>query len=582
MPRLVVMRRSLVIAVAWITFMIRGPVGSTLVRGAEPTVTGIAAVHRHGQTFVTWNEAARGEAAAEVRYSLYRSDEPITAENLNRAEVCYHGVLYNSAKLYGAAFNQKDRLDESKPYTILEEKGKPLPAWSGLAVRTALRKGRGYYAVVATDLKLQPLTNVVPGESATTRAVDEEPAPIEPIKLYDSKERATYVAQTSITGTKHLPLSLRLGGSDARGGGAGAWGDYYLFFGTPDMGYRDGLAGVFSVQENRDKTENRLQIVVRDAVEHPNGRQAMETYWFGYACVPTGATHAEPRVYPFTERQLLWIVDWTAKRYAADPMRITVGGNSSGAVGSFNVGWRHPELFAAAYPVSGRVRRVPAVVLSGKYDRFHPFTMADGQTPYLDYVDGPKFASERHDDLPFLGWASGRNDGYATWPEQIDLVRDLTANHHGFAFAWNNGGHGDGGKAMRVITQFYPPEKFARDRSYPAFGNSSFDQKMGPGDVTLGDLEGGINLGFVWDEVIDEPGMWSARLANELADRDVTVDVTARRCQRFKLRPGTKVKWVSSSGETGLLDSDAFGLVTVPQLRLAAKRKTVLTLSATP
>src|SRR5687767_5096221 len=74
------------------------------IRAAEIEVTGIQAVHRHGQTFVTWQDVAEGEAGANYRYSLYRSTEPITAQNLPQAQLCYRGVLNNSAKLYGSAF----------------------------------------------------------------------------------------------------------------------------------------------------------------------------------------------------------------------------------------------------------------------------------------------------------------------------------------------------------------------------------------------------------------------------------------------------------------------------------------------
>src|SRR5262245_54533239 len=106
-------------------------------RAADLEVTAIRAVHRHGQTFITWKDVAQGEAGAKYRYSLYRSEAPITARNLDRAELCYRGVLNNSARLYGTAFNRKDRLDPDGPRAVIEEGGKPLPPWSGLAVRTA-------------------------------------------------------------------------------------------------------------------------------------------------------------------------------------------------------------------------------------------------------------------------------------------------------------------------------------------------------------------------------------------------------------------------------------------------------------
>src|SRR5262249_54285789 len=118
-------------------------------RAADLEVTSIKAVHRHGQTFVTWKDVAKGEAGAKYRYSLYRSDQPITADNLAKAELCYRGVLPFSAKLYGSAFTMKDRLDPAKPYAVIEEGGQSLPPWSGLAVHTAQQAGKAYYAVVA-------------------------------------------------------------------------------------------------------------------------------------------------------------------------------------------------------------------------------------------------------------------------------------------------------------------------------------------------------------------------------------------------------------------------------------------------
>src|SRR5688572_29061409 len=83
---------------------------------ADPEVKAIRAVHRHGQTFVTWLDAASGEAGSRYRYRLYRSDKPITEANLAQAELTIDGILNNSAKLFGHAFYQKDRIDPAKPY----------------------------------------------------------------------------------------------------------------------------------------------------------------------------------------------------------------------------------------------------------------------------------------------------------------------------------------------------------------------------------------------------------------------------------------------------------------------------------
>ena len=167
------------------------------VMATEPEVREIRVNHRHGQTFVTWSDAAAGEGGAKYRYSLYRSDRPITAQNLKQAELCYHGILNNSARLFGTAFNMKDRLDPKKPYCIIEEGGKPLPPWSGLAVHTVRKDGKAYYAVLATDEKHSPLSPIVPGKSATIEPLEEKIALIQPIKLYDSKARGITETITS-------------------------------------------------------------------------------------------------------------------------------------------------------------------------------------------------------------------------------------------------------------------------------------------------------------------------------------------------------------------------------------------------
>lgn len=160
------------------------------------------------------------------------------------------------------------------------------------------------------------------------------------------------------------------------------------------------------------------------------------------------------------------------------------------------------------------------------------------------------------------------------------MVKALTANHHGFTFAWNDGGHSEGGKPMGIITKYYPASRFARNRSYPAFGNSSINQNMGNGDKKDGDLEGGINLGFDWKELVDEEGKWSITVSNELAKEAMTVDVTPRRCQKFKLKPGVKCKWTTSTGASGASEVDQWGLVTVPKVVIKADMGTVLTIQA--
>ena len=116
--------------------------------GAEDeklAVTGIEAVHRDGQTFVMWRDAAEGAAGARCRYSLYRSSKPITEPTLRQAHLVYRGVVNNSAKLFGADFRATDRLDPDKPTVTLPFRGRPLDGFplaiSSSQIRARVRAG---------------------------------------------------------------------------------------------------------------------------------------------------------------------------------------------------------------------------------------------------------------------------------------------------------------------------------------------------------------------------------------------------------------------------------------------------------
>jgi hypothetical protein len=59
----------------------------------------------------------------------------------------------------------------------------------------------------------------------------------------------------------------------------------------------------------------------------------------------------------------------------------------------------------------------------------------------------------------------------------------------------------------------------------------------------------------------------------------MTVDVTPRRCQQFKLKPA-ECKWTTSTGASGTVIADKWGLVTVPKVVIKAGMGTVLTIEA--
>ena len=91
---------------------------------------------------------------------------------------------------------------------------------------------------------------------------------------------------------------------------------------------------------------------------------------------------------------------------------------------------------------------------------------------------------------------------------------------------------------------------------------------------------GGINLGFAWSQVVDEPDRWSVKLSNELCqDGPMTVDVTPRRCRKFKPNAGEKLKWTNGVSGQGEVVADEWGLVTVPKVIIKPGESTLLTIA---
>lgn len=523
-------------------------------------VEALHVVHHHGQSFVWWPDRETGEAGASYRYRLYRSSTPLTTDvDLTSAELVSEHFNH-SGQRFGTAFRPAQRLDVENPMAIIEAGGAPLPLWSGLAVSTAPANGCAYFALIAVDLEGTPVESIEPGRNATEVPVAELRAAIEPILVEASDERpGPSVPQTRITGTPNLPLIVDLHASNATGGGAGEYGDSYAYFGDRSMGYQDGMPGVFSVQEDRTASGNQLRMRNRDTIVHPDGSRGVETHWFGYLAE---TVRLERHAHPFTEARLLHWIDFVIDHYEVDPERVYARGQSMGAWGTMTFAYRRPEIFAAVHPSLPRFRQrsLAALFVAGSRD---DDTLPSGEN-WREHHDAIRFVeSHRAETLPFVAWNIGRQDGFSTWQEQVDMVHALTAARQGFAFAWNNGNHSDGTAPSSIVRGDYPLERFARDLSFPAFTESSLDEDVGTGDPSAGDLQGGINLGFEWDDPEESATSWRVVIGNHRCVAPMTVTITPRRTQRFRPTPGTPIRYTSSRGETGEIVVDGDGLVSV-------------------
>jgi hypothetical protein len=556
---------------------------------STPNVTNIRVIHHDGQTFITWNDVAPGAAGANYRYDIYRSLTPITdAASLKVAKLIQLGVFNNSGQ-FGAQFpySQATRQDGGKAMAVVEQGtcgtrgaysvcGKPLEPFTGLAVHTATETASAYYAVITTDqTHIRRDSPVSPGANSTTLPVDEEPGLILPVKYYDSNDgvHRQDVGDRFISGQKNLPLWFSLHGS---GGCPSAlvFGDLWQLWGDSSMGYQEGIPRDFAVYElHSGATFGQRTLVAQpcDTVWTTDGLGQLETFWFGYLGTQLGAAGSHQWALPVTESSLDVILKWVIAHYGADPNRVYGVGRSMGGWGTSTWALRHPDVFAALFPAMPRWEEtaIPNMTTKVTDKATNATLMVDRQTKYQAHMNSVSYVREHcGDTIPFIGWGIGRNDGYASWQEQVDMINVLKSCRQGFAFYWNGGGHGDGPAAARVILTQYET-RFARNISYPAFTNSSLDDNPGSGDPAQGDLAGCINCGFTWTDVHDAAELWSANLSNAKNPGTMRVDVTPRNEQAFRHPPGSVVAWHTSTGQAGTVMSDRFGLVTATGIVLS-------------
>ncbi|MEN6641554.1 MAG: prolyl oligopeptidase family serine peptidase [Armatimonadia bacterium] len=561
---------------------------------AAPAVTDLQAQYRNGQVFLTWNETPGLEGTLVVRMSL----EPITAANVAQAAVVAEGLNPRSAddwwlnpETYGNPL-EKGKVRPPREGFLIAAGGQKLNPDSGLHVHTVGTDevGSYYYAVTTRDAAGVDDLDVTPGTNALAQPVAQKVEAVEPIW---QKTEAPLDPAT----TKGMPMHLILHAK------TGIGGMEFLAFGDKSLGWREGLPFKFGVRISGDAvivTPTDRTWIGRMFPEGRDGCQkltpAIHSFWYGYnSNINKPEKMAEGVATNYTERRVLWIMDWVQKTFQTDPNRIYASGSSMGGCGMMAVAFRHPERFAAIYahvPIVAYDKGVGGdslmriVAECGDVDK----PCSEGMT-VRERLDATKFAREHKGDLPFLLIANGRKDMSIPWWKNPDFYRAMRDNRHGFVAAWNEGDHGGCGgalpediKRMTNLRSFY---NIALNKSYLAFSNSSLDDDPGNGDAANGTPVGYMNRGLWWEEPVDEAGRYEVvvKWTLEAEKLPVTVDVTPRRLQAFRLKPGETVTARNIAVGTGAevqketLKVDEDGLLTFKGFKVTAPEGNRLVLS---
>jgi hypothetical protein len=530
-----------------------------------PSASGVQALHRAGQTFLTWREiddpVGRDEVTwgemrpilrdldrgGEVRYAIYRSGRPISPETLHRAERIAVIRPLSGWNLAGRNIGRPiDRyiataggLDwhQWNPFRdatvdgdygrdcpidrfVVRDGRPPLARGIGLYVHTAADEARAWYAVVTTVDGVENTRDVRAGLNvagpveervARPQPVLQRELPRMPFFNYDQR-RLHYVRWVA------PPLTNRPY-------------DYHNW----SVGVPDGLARGAALELNlhRDgysywRTHYRIEpgSVVLCPYDFPR-----KTFWFGYhECDGTLRPWTEGKVRNYTERRLLSFVDWAAERWPVDRHRILVTGCQGGASGSgaLHLGLRHPDVFN--------------MVIAGHGDP--------------DYADAGEAAERLWGKA---AWGLKTATGRSVWDE-LDLLRTVRSlppdaelpfvsmtydnrkeRAHALAEALMAGGHAVvthtawGGQRLVPVsataTCWCLPLDIRRDRAMLAVHNTE----------KTGDAVRNGSPQWQTDDMIDEPRRFVVTVHQDRGPFAGTIAL--RRLQRFRVRAGQRYAW---------------------------------------
>jgi hypothetical protein len=539
-----------------------------------------------GQVAISWHENDHS-----VRQIMI-SDEPITETNRKKARILVDEILSGSANDW---FEDPDECQKAKGAPrgwILSPDTAPLERTGGLFVHTFKSDDPSllYFAVVGKNETIQL------GQNATAQPVKNKIENIRPI------EQRSNVLESMKKTPKGLPVLLYL---HAHQGGLPSHDMSHLIFGDETMGWREGLPFKFTVrvEKNYIRIEpfdrvwiNRKMPAEEVTSEYYRGRRNIESWWFGtnnQINLPE-LDRKDDYVVNYTERWVLYILDWVIDNYGADRNKVYAIGVSMGT-GVLRLAMNNPDRFAV---VDGMVPLIDMTYDEGKPNmnntkRFKgiwgsPSIKIDSVTPIGDRVNLVQFAERHSEDLPYVIVRLGRQDYSVFWRRKPDFLRAMNNSRHGLLAGWDNGSHST---AMQKKINHFPGfgdiswygERFALNKSYPVISDCSLNNNAGNGEMNNGDLEGFIKRGIDWKVLTDEPKQYRVQLFCTLdnAQYPITLSVTPRRLQQFHLSSGEKVQVeINSDSEQKQIDAvvNDKNLLTIKNVSLPNQKGCILTL----
>ena len=561
------------------------------VKDAPPPVTGLKAFCRSGQVFMTWQEvqtpfAGKGEVqwtalkaerdriaagkGAIVTYRVYRHAKPITPESLLEAElvddVRQHSAYDDSEiKTVWKGEGEKNvRVPEAVVPRVFIEEGVELPVGAGVWVGPCRKEGQFYYAVVSAVDGVENTAELNAGNTAGP--LDEKPAPSQPVYVreqkfqYDQARRQECFMWWLDYPLNNLPtfmhISFAVPLKEQEGPMPLVVGNWWFSSGWNIASQAPGGGLAFHMDHNLMDTRGWHE----GCGTYKAASQGLVRCWFIH--------------------QFRALLPWIQAKWKIDAERMY-------AV-SAGWAWHYGDLFALDLDgITMNLRVSPAG------DIIPPRYWGPPQKPYptewgisaWDWWDTSWWVRKNPTvELPFVTVSPRLHSGDFGRLDKPQVYRAMLDTKRAFAGNWHEGSQGH-----RDVSFLF---ELRRSDSLPAIGNCSLDDD--PGIGLGGDENGQINgwLAFEPRTSVDQPDRWEYTLyllggdksSRQSAPQDAcTADVTPRRCQKFKAKPGEKFDWANTSLadnkeiQKGQATADELGLVTCKGVIISkAKNRLVL------
>ena len=302
----------------------------------SPVIAGNAiALHRSGQTFLTWDEAAQFDG-----YHVYRSDNPITQANIDSATRLTDrwGPLDNqtSQNRHGGS-----RLPANY---VIEDQGSPLRDDQGLFVYTTQGQdsGTAYYAVTGVSNGVEDVSSL-----QTSVSVNESVA--------SPRDVLTFITADG-TGRIYTQFMDYSDWNPTYNGYA------YNYAVSVPSNYNPGQAYPLNVVPHAhtgvyDFQPGLASLPVIHLFPHDPGETFgfKHSWWYGYSAdhnyVTDNGIPNSGAIENFTEQRVMRSIDTLIANsyYNIDESLIHATGNSMGASGALSWGMRYPSVFSGIY-----------------------------------------------------------------------------------------------------------------------------------------------------------------------------------------------------------------------------------------